>query len=112
MAAVIQEIRTRQFNYLWESTRKHKEETLLKACYVLLQAVDLLLTIVGMSFGFSELNVVMRNLLNNPWQLIIIKLVVPIFIAWFVPGRLLIPAIVLLSLVVCWDLKELLLLLL
>jgi hypothetical protein len=53
----------------------------------------------------------MRASLNSPGQLGIIKFGIPLLISWLVPGKLLIPAIVLLAGVVGWDIKELLLLL-
>jgi len=40
-----------------------------------------------------------------------VKLVIPVLIAWLTPGKLLIPACILLLLVIGWDLKELLFLL-
>ncbi len=87
-------------------------EILTRAGYVLLQQVDLILSLCAAYFGFAELNPVMRNLLASPVQLILIKLVIPILIAWLVPGRLLLPAFAFLSLVVLWNIKEILLLLL
>ena len=65
-----------------------------------------------MSIGLSELNPVMRQLANMPLQLVIIKCAIPLLIAWLAPGKLLLPAIILLCLVVSWNIKELLLFLL
>jgi hypothetical protein len=42
-----------------------------------------------------------------PLLLILIKFIIPIFVAWVMPGRLLWPSIALLGLVVIWNIKEL-----
>jgi len=81
----------------------------LRISYVVLHQIDLVLTVLAVSAGFTELNPVMRSLLASPAQLAVFKVGVPLLIAWLLPGRLLVPAIVLISLVVGWNLKELLL---
>ena len=83
----------------------------LKAAYVLLHQIDLILTIVAVSLGFTELNPLMRALLAAPVQLIVIKVFIPLVIVWLCPNRLLIPAAAFLFLVVLWNVKELLILL-
>ena len=84
----------------------------VKFCYVFLHQVDLVLTVLATSAGFSELNPVMLGMLSSPFQMVLIKLIIPLLIALLVPGKLLAPAIALLFLVVCWNLKELFLLVL
>ena len=79
-----------------------------KVAFVLLNQFDLFLTVLAVSFGFYELNPLMRQLVTMPVMLIIAKCVIPLLIAWLVPGRLLLPAIILLSVVVVWNVKELL----
>lgn len=74
---------------------------------MILSQVDLCLTLVAVSFGLSELNPLMRNLLMAPLYLILVKVAAPIFIAWLTPGKLLIPAIALLAFIVGWDIREL-----
>jgi len=74
----------------------------------LLCQLDLVLTAFAVNHGFHELNPVVRSLLNAPLVLIFIKCAVPILIAWLAPGRLLLPAIAWLLLVVGWNIKELL----
>jgi len=103
--------RLKQLSYLVEASHYQSSDMMAKVAYVFLQLLDLILTLVGTSLGFSELNVVMRSILHNPFQLVMVKVVIPLVIARFVPGKYLIPAIVLLSLVVCWDIKQLLFLL-
>lgn len=77
--------------------------------FVILNQVDLILTVFAVSIGLTELNPWMRNLLAAaPIQLFLVKSAIPSVIAWFVPGKLLIPSIALLLFVVTWDLKELL----
>ena len=85
-------------------------DVILKAVYLSLQFLDLGLTLMAAHLGFPELNPFMRASLSSPYQLAIIKLGIPIFIGWLVPGKLLIPAIVLLGGVLGWNIKELLLL--
>jgi hypothetical protein len=84
----------------------------LRASYVFLHQLDLILTIFAVHQGLNELNPLMRNLLASPLQLVVAKLIVPILIAWLVPAKLLVPALVLLGLVILWNTKELFLLLL
>jgi len=81
-----------------------------KVTFVLLNQIDLLLTTLAVSLGLYELNPLVRSLLAVPVLLLLIKGTVPIFIAWLAPGKLLLPAIGFLFLVVGWNLKELLML--
>lgn len=76
---------------------------------VLLHQIDLMLTVFAVSTGAYELNPLMRSLLSSPFQLAIAKVAIPVMIAWLLPGRFLIPAIALLSLIISWNLKELML---
>ena len=84
----------------------------VKVSYVLLHQLDLILTVIAVSLGFTELNPLMRLLLTAPVQLIIIKVFIPLVIVWLCPNKLLLPATAFIFLVVCWNIKELLLLLL
>ena len=67
--------------------------------YVLLQQTDLAITAYGLSRGFTELNPFMRSLLASPVQLIAVKVVFPLIIAWLVPGKYLLPGLLLFVLV-------------
>ena len=93
---------------LWGSAATFRRGLAEKVVFLLLNQLDLALTISATSLGLSELNPFMRSLLANLPELLLVKLIIPVFIAWLIPGRLLLPAIVLLFLVVTWDLKELL----
>lgn len=75
--------------------------------YVLLQQADILLTSVAISSGFRELNPVVRGWLDTPVEWWVFKLVIPLFIAWLVPARLLLPALVLLLVTLGLNLREL-----
>ena len=97
---------------LFASAATFRDCVVEKASFVLLSELDLVLTVLAVSIGFSELNPFMRNLLTSPVQLIFVKCLVPFLIAWITPGKLLLPAILALSLVAGWNLKELLLYLL
>ena len=73
---------------------------------------DLTLTILAMSLGLSEINPFIRYIVHIPVLLLVIKLFIPLLIAWIMPGRLLLPSSALLTLIVVWDLKELVIFLL
>ena len=84
----------------------------IRLAYLLLHQADLLLTKFAMSIGFEELNPVIRGSIDTPAQLLLFKLIIPVIIAWVVPTKLLLPALVLLLAIIVWNLKELILLLL
>jgi hypothetical protein len=83
--------------------RKCTEEKFL---FILLCLFDLTFTIVAVSAGLTELNPVMRFLISMPVLLLLVKLALPVLIAWLIPGRLLWPSLVLLALVAVWNIKE------
>jgi len=82
----------------------------LKLSYLSLQLIDLGLTLLAVNLGFLELNPFIRGMLTAPLQLAIMKLFIPFLLIWLVPGKLLVPGIALLSVVVSWNIKELILL--
>jgi len=92
------------------NTLRESRDIVFKIAYLSLQAVDLALTLLAANLGFPELNPIIGASLDSPFQLVIFKVGIPLLIALLIPGKLLIPAIVLLAAVVGWDLKELLLL--
>lgn len=94
---------------LWSSTATFKRGTAEKASFVLLNQFDLTLTVLAVYLGLSELNPFIRHLVNVPILLLIVKLAIPLLIAWLIPGKLLLPSIALLTLVIVWNVKELLL---
>jgi len=75
--------------------------------FIGLGALDLLLTLAAMNLGLSEINPVIKVALQIPVLLVAMKLFIPVFIAWLMPGKLLVPSIILLALVVGWNIKEL-----
>ena len=83
------------------------QSTATKAWYIVLQQMDLVLTALAVALGLWEHNPVMRSLLTTPFQLVAVKLVIPLLIVWLVPGKLLVPAVLFLGLVVGWNIKEL-----
>jgi hypothetical protein len=80
----------------------------LRVAYMALQLADCLMTVMAVNAGFEELNPVMRGLIGSPLQLVTFKLVIPLAIAWLVPAKLLIPALVLLLAIIGLNIKELL----
>jgi hypothetical protein len=91
----------------WESSATFKRCTAEKLSFVLLNLFDLSLTALAVSLGLWEINPLMRFLMGLPVLLVLIKLLIPVLIAWIMPGRLLLPSIALLALVVVWNVKEL-----
>jgi hypothetical protein len=81
--------------------------TLEKIVFIALNAMDLGLTLLAVSQGAHELNPLVNSMLNSPAQLLLMKIVLPVAFAWLVPGKLLLPAIVVLSFVVGWNIREL-----
>ena len=97
-------------NILVRSRRRDKVDTVLKVIFLSLQLVDLILTAVAARYGWLELNPVMKASLDSTYKLALFKFGIPVLISWFVPGRWLIPAIMLLGMVVGWNIKELIIL--
>jgi len=89
------------------SVKGNRSNITLKISYITLQLVDLVLTLWAMNLGYLELNPFMKGMLASPLQLAVFKFAVPLLIVTFVPGKLLIPAIMLLAAVVGWNVKEL-----
>jgi hypothetical protein len=93
------------------SVAEWKKGLSIKVAYVLLHQADILLTNFAISAGFKEFNPVIRGLLDAPVQLLVFKLIIPLIIAWLVPAKLLLPALVLLLVVIGLNLTQLSLLL-
>ncbi|OGO20575.1 MAG: hypothetical protein A2Z15_07035 [Chloroflexi bacterium RBG_16_50_11] len=90
-----------------QSKKRDKLDTILKATFLSLQMVDLILTALAARYGWPELNPLMKASMDSTYKLAIFKFGIPVLISWFVPGRFLIPAILLLCGVVGWNIKEL-----
>lgn len=99
-------------NYRVKGNSWKSPDIVFRIVYLSLQLLDLGLTVMASYFGFPELNPFVKASMASPYQLLIFKLGIPLVITWFVPGKLLIPAIILLCGVVGWNIKELLLLVL
>jgi len=84
-----------------------KRCTLLKLAFVILNIIDLALTLFALSQGAHEMNPLVRSMVSAPYQLYITKIVLPVFLAWLLPGPLLIPSIGALTLVFGWDMYQL-----
>jgi hypothetical protein len=93
-------------SFLTACKKKDKTDTFLKVAFLTLQMADLMLTLVAARNGWVELNPVMRAQLDSLAKIAGFKFAVPVLVSWFVPGRLLIPAIILLCLITGWNLKE------
>jgi len=91
----------------WDSSATFKRCTAEKTSFILLCGFDLTLTVLAMQLGLAELNPFIRYLVQIPALLLVVKLAIPVLIAWLMPGRLLWPSIGLLILVVIWNIKEL-----
>jgi len=95
-------------NLLIQRGRENSRSLIVKAAYVVLHQLDLVLTVLAVSLGLSELNPVMCSLLGMPVLLLVTKQLVPLLVAWLVPYKVLVPANVLLLLLLGWNVKELL----
>jgi hypothetical protein len=91
----------------WDSSTTFKRCTAEKLSFIFLSLLDLTLTILAMNLGFYEMNPLIRFLVHIPLLLLLIKLVIPVLNAWIMPGKLLLPSIALLALIVIWNVKEL-----
>lgn len=91
----------------WDSSATFKRCTIEKVSFVILNQVDLTLTLVAMHLGFDELNPLVGFLLDKPVLLVFAKGFLPLLIAWLMPGRLLWPSIAVLVAVAAWNVKEL-----
>ncbi|OGO41101.1 MAG: hypothetical protein A2137_06385 [Chloroflexi bacterium RBG_16_58_8] len=91
----------------FESSATFKRDTAEKASFIILSTFDLTLTILAMYLGLAEINPLIRFLVGIPLLLLVVKLFIPVVIAWFMPGKLLLPSIAVLLLVVIWNIKEL-----
>jgi hypothetical protein len=85
-----------------------KKATPEKLAFIILNMIDLGLTLFATSFGAHELNPLMHQMLATPYMMYVVKLIIPLFLAWLLPGKILIPSIALLAVVVGWNIRELL----
>jgi hypothetical protein len=92
---------------LWDSTATFKKCTVAKTLFIFLCLLDLILTLVAINLGLSEINTLVIYLIQIPVLFVVVKVFLPIIIAWILPGKLLIPSICLQALVVIWNIKEL-----
>ena len=93
---------------LRESTATFGRGGSFKLAFVGLIYLDLMLTLLALQLGFTEMNPFMLRLITRPEQLLLVKVVLPPLIAWLVPARLLLPAIIVLLAVSGWNIRELL----
>jgi len=68
----------------WDSSATFKRCTAEKASFILLCGFDLTLTAVSLSLGLTELNPLVRYLFQIPALLLVVKLGVPVLIAWLI----------------------------
>ena len=92
---------------VWESTATFKKCTVEKASFVFLCLLDLILTMAAINLGLTEINPLVGYLVQIPVLFLMVKMFIPVIIAWILPGKLLLPSIGLLALVVIWNIKEL-----
>ena len=91
----------------WDSSATFKRCTAEKVAFIALAEADLLLTIGAVYAGFTELNPFVKFLFAVPALMVLIKGILPVVIAWAIPGRLLWPSILALGAVAAWNVKEL-----
>lgn len=91
----------------WDSSATFKQCTAEKVAFIALAELDLVLTIGAVFAGFTELNPFVKFLFAVPALMVLIKGILPVVIAWIIPGRLLWPSIIALGAVLAWNVKEL-----
>ncbi len=79
----------------------------LKVTFLALAYLDLALTLYALSVGHVELNPLVAGLQDRPLGLLLVKVGMPVLIAWLVPARLLLPSIALLFAVTGWNVASL-----
>jgi hypothetical protein len=84
-----------------------KKATPEKLAFIILNMIDLALTLFASSLGAHELNPLMGKMMTAPYQMYLAKVVIPLFLAWLLPGKILLPSIALLTVVVGWNIREL-----
>jgi hypothetical protein len=84
-----------------------KRGTAEKIAFISLNVIDLVLTLLASNLGADEINPVMREMIRSPIGLYTAKIMIPLGLAWLLPGKLLIPSIAALVFIVGWDLCEL-----
>jgi hypothetical protein len=89
-----------------QSKRRDKLDSILKLTFLSFQLTDLVLTLVAARYGWPELNPLMQGSVGSLTMMAVFKFIVPVLISWFVPGRWLLPAIILLGCVLGWNVKE------
>ena len=92
----------------WGSTATFNKCTAEKLSFIFLNQFDLALTLLAIYLGLTEINPLINYLIHIPVLLVVVKCAIPFLIAWLVPGKLLLPSIALLALVILWNIKELL----
>jgi len=92
---------------LRQSAATFNRGALSKFGFIALAYLDLLLTLVAMQHGFSEMNPFMARFLTKPMELFLVKVAAPPFIAWLVPSKLLLPSIALVLAITGWNIAEL-----
>ena len=92
---------------LMASAITFRRATTEKIAFIGLNVIDLVLTLFAMNMGAHELNPIMRGMISSPMSIFTTKLLMPLVLAWLLPGKLLIPSIAVLVFVVGWDVREL-----
>jgi len=96
------------FGYIvLKGRQRDRTDTVLKVAFLSLQLIDLTMTLAAARCGYPELNPFVKASLSSFYLMVVFKFAIPVIISWFVPGRWLVPAILLLCGVVGWNAKEL-----
>lgn len=90
-----------------ENRQPYMQDVFYRCSYFLLQIIDLTLTMVAASLGLLELNPIMSTLLSFPLLLAVTKVGIPFLIILLIPYRFLVPSIIFMSLVVLWNISQL-----
>ena len=92
---------------LLDSTFTYSRDSWGKIAFVSLIYLDVLLTLIALSMGFTEMNALAKTLFESPLRLALLKVALPPVLAWLSPALLLLPSIAIMCLVNLWNIKEL-----
>jgi len=92
---------------LLESSITFRKCTQEKLAFILLNLFDLGLTVFAAGIGAQELNPIMNRIIDSPVQIFSVKVVIPVLLAWLLPGKILVPSVILLGFVVSWNAYQL-----
>lgn len=103
MNELVARIRQLETSRIFDSAGTFRRAVAPKAIYIILNQLDLAMTLAAVHSGLKEMNPMFRSVLHEPLLLSLMKVLMPVLIAWLAPGKMLLPAIIFVALVCAWD---------